>query len=360
MEKLQFAKSENESAFHQEVKDEVYGLLGHDRSHLGPDFWFWFKACFWAILCWGSYALVLSQVVVGVTAFFVALVFEVSGLLFGFSIGHEASHRLLSKRMGINRIFHFLSFLSVGVDPTLWGLRHIKSHHIYPNVEGSDIDIDKNPLLRLSLCHPWKPMHRYQHLYAPIAYALALVHSILWGDWVYLLSSEYQWIRDGHQKVKLWVNFVLFKVFHFTMLLILPYLILPYSFGQISILYLLFGAISSLIFIIMLVGTHFFLEASYPSPDSEGKLSTSWAVHNLATSCDWNPNSPIARFLSGGANCHAAHHLFPNICHTHYGKINPIIERVTNKYGITYHRKSLWEMMKSHFSHLREMGKAQG
>lgn len=355
MEKLQFTKAENEVAFHNEIKQEVYSLLGHDRSLIGPDLWFWSKATFWFVVCWGSYFLVVSQSVVGASAFFLTMLFQIAGLLFGFSIGHEASHRIISRTNWINHVFHFFSFLTVGVDPRLWGLRHIKSHHIYPNVEGSDIDIDKNPLLRLSPCHPWKPMYKYQHIYAPLAYSLALIHSVCWGDWVYLLSKEYEWIRDGESKRKLWATFLLFKALHFFMLLVLPSIFLPYSFIQIFLFYLLFGAISSLIFIVMLVGTHFFLEASYPSPD-DGKLSTSWAIHNLSTSCDWNPNSAVARFLSGGANCHAAHHLFPNICHVHYGKINPVIEKVTKKYGVPYHSKSLWEMMVSHFAHLKKMG----
>ena len=105
----------------------------------------------------------------------------------------------------------------------------------------------------------------------------------------------------------------------------------------------------------MLVGTHFFLEAEYPTAGEEGKLADSWATHNLKTSCDWNPDSPIARFFSGGANCHAAHHLFPNVCHIHYGKITPLIKSIADKHKVTYHHKSLLEMVKSHYLHLKKL-----
>ena len=105
----------------------------------------------------------------------------------------------------------------------------------------------------------------------------------------------------------------------------------------------------------MLVGTHFFLEASYYECENN-ELNSSWAIHQLKTSCDWNPNSKFARFLSGGSNCHAAHHLFPNICHTNYDKINSIIEETTKEYGYPYHKKTLLNMMVSHFKHLKKMG----
>lgn len=106
----------------------------------------------------------------------------------------------------------------------------------------------------------------------------------------------------------------------------------------------------------MLVGTHFFDGADYPQPEGEF-LEHTWAVHQLHTSCDWNANQGWARFLSGGSNCHAAHHLFPNICHTNYSEINQIISETTKQYSVPYHHKTLIEMMVSHFTHLNKMGK---
>jgi len=108
----------------------------------------------------------------------------------------------------------------------------------------------------------------------------------------------------------------------------------------------------------MLVGTHFFYEAEYYQLENN-ELESSWAVHQLKTSCDWNPNNRFARYLSGGSNCHAAHHLFPNICHTNYNKINKIIEFTTKEYGLPYHKKTLPNMMISHFRHLKKMGEVK-
>jgi linoleoyl-CoA desaturase len=355
MKQRTFLKPTNEAEFYRELKSEVHERLGRTKKQLGPNFWFYLKAGNWILLSWGTYLLILFGIIPSNLALYAAMLATLAGLLFGFSIGHEASHRLLSRRPLVNHIAHYLSFLTIGVDPLLWGLRHIRSHHIFPNVDGSDIDIDKNPLLRLSPAHPWEAKHQFQHIYAPIAYSLALAHSVFYGDWVYLVSKEYEWMRRGVSLPVLWISFVLFKLAHFSLLIIIPCLFLDYSCWTIIGSYFLCGAISSLVFIVMLVGTHFFEEAAYPQSNAAGMLPTSWAVHNLSTSCDWNPNSKFARFISGGANCHAANHLFPNICHIHYGKITPIIRSVTEKYGLMYHERTLLEMIYSHFRHLKQL-----
>lgn len=355
MQGLTFAKTSTGEHFVREVRARVMVQLETRRSKLGPNFVFWVKAGFWFTLCWGAYLLLLTGSVNGARAVFLAVVMSLSGLLLGFAVGHDASHGVLSRNRTVNDALHFVSFLTVGVDPLLWGLRHLRSHHMYPNVEGSDIDIDRNPLLRLSPTHPWKPKHRFQHLYAPLAYAAALAHSVFWGDWVYLLSPDYAWMRRGVSFRALWTRFMAFKIAHFLLMLLLPFALLPYSATTIVAVYLAAGAVASLAFILMLVGTHFFAEAAYPEP-KDGKLPTSWAEHNLLTSCDWNPKSAFSRFVSGGANCHAAHHLFPNICHTYYGEINEIIEGAAKAHSITYHQKTLTQMMVSHFKHLKRMG----
>jgi linoleoyl-CoA desaturase len=351
MQRVRFSESSATDPFYRVLHERAYALL----AHVGTDRYFWLKALFFFVTCWVTYALILLGALQGWCACLGAVVVALTGLLVGFSVGHDASHRVISRRDWVNKTLHFISFLSVGVDPILWGLRHIRSHHIYPNVHGSDIDIDKNPLLRLSPDHPWRPIHRYQHLYAPFAYCLALIHSVCWGDWLYLCSKEYRWMRKGIAPERLWLSFLLFKILHVGLMLVLPLMVLDYSPIAILCTYLIAGSLTSLVFIVMLVGTHFFDEAAFPAPSADARLPHSWARHNLETSCDWNPMSPFARFISGGANCHAAHHLFPNICHTHYGKLVGMISEETERFSIPYHSMSIQEMMISHFRLLRRL-----
>ncbi len=353
MKKLRFKNSSKEKEFYSTLRAKVYEELGQNIAKHG-DVNFWTKGIFWVAVCTISYSFLIntnSQFIF----WLLYLAFQLSGLLMGFCLGHDASHNTAFKNKFANQFLHFASFLTVGIDPLLWGLRHIRSHHLYANVEGSDIDIDKNPFLRLAPSHPWSKRHKYQYLYAPFVYMLALLHSVFMGDWIYLFSKEYAWMRKGVSKASLYVRFFLFKILYFTIVLYIPVQLTGFSFGFILLTYISTSAFTSLIFVIMLVGTHFFEEADYFEPQDE-TLEYSWAVHQLKTSCDWNPNSKFARIISGGANCHAAHHLFPNICHTNYDLINTIIDDVTTEYEYPYHKTSLLKMMKSHFRHLKKMG----
>jgi linoleoyl-CoA desaturase len=353
MKARKFRNSEKEKEFYRHLKNEVTLKLGNDLSQTG-DFNFWLKGIFWFLISYGAYYFLLSTNSPLVFWIFY-LIFQLAGLLTGFCLGHDASHNTAFKNKSANQVLHFFSFLTVGIDPLLWGLRHIRSHHLYANVEGSDIDIDKNPFLRLAPSHPWALKHKFQHIYAPFVYMLALLHSVFMGDWIYLFSKDYHWMRKGVPKAQLLFRFFIFKVFYFILVLVLPMVFTDFSFGFIFLAYISTSAFTSLVFVIMLVGTHFFEEAEYYEPQ-DNFIESSWAVHQLKTSCDWNPESKYARILSGGANCHAAHHLFPNICHTNYDRINDIIEKVTGEFKYPYHKMSLLQMMRSHFRHLKNMG----
>ncbi|MCZ8197992.1 MAG: fatty acid desaturase [Flavobacterium sp.] len=354
MKKLKFNKSADQKLFYSSLKNKVYSEIDVAKYSYGT-ISFWIKGLFWFIVAYGSY---MSLFLCDSKLYFwiLFLIFQLSGLLIGFSLGHDASHNTAFKNKKANQVLHFFSFITVGIDPLLWGLRHIRSHHLYANVEGSDIDIDENPFLRLAPCHKRKWFHSFQYIYAPFVYMLALLHSVFIGDWIYLFTKKYKWMRAGVNEVELYLRFSAFKIFYFLLVLVLPILFTNNHYYFIIITYLTSSAFTSLLFVVMLVGTHFFEEALYPDI-SDDMLTDSWAVHQLKTSCDWNANNYFAQFLSGGANCHAAHHLFPNLCHTSYDLINPIIEKETLSFQLPYHNKTLLNMMKSHFKHLKEMGK---
>ena len=350
-----FNKSEEEKHFYLVLKKRVYEKLGDTLIHYGNTK-FWVKGIFWFLICYLSYSLLFLDTISGVAFWFSYLVFQLAGLLIGFSLGHDASHNTAFKNKKLNNVLHFVSFLTIGIDPMLWGLRHIRSHHLYANVEGSDVDIDQNPLLRLSPTHPWESKHKYQVYYAPFVYMLTLLHSIFLSDWIYLFSKEYDWMKKGFSKIELYLRFFLYKILYFSIVLLIPILHSSLEWEYVLLAFVSTSAFTSLVFIVMLVGTHFFEEADYPLPKGKN-LEHSWAVHQLYTSCDWNADNSWARFFSGGSNCHAAHHLFPNICHVNYKEINEIIELTTLEHKFPYHHKTLIEMICSHFKHLKKMGK---
>lgn len=351
-----FKHIETERIFYNTLRKRVYKAL-EDVDFRTRKTQFWLKGLFWVIISYSAYFLSF-QTSYELAFWCLFLIFQLAGLLVGFSFGHDASHHTAFKSKRANHLLHLFSFLAIGIDPLLWGLRHLRSHHLYANIEGSDIDIDKNPFLRLAPSHPWTPKHKYQHYYAPFVYMLALLHSVFKKDWMYLFSADYAWMKKGIKKSQLIFRFLLFKLIYFSIVLLVPILFTDFSIAFISITYVTTSAFTSLVFVIMLVGTHFFYEATYYESEHH-ELESSWAVHQLRTSCDWNPQSKLARYISGGSNCHAAHHLFPNICHTNYDKINDIIAQTTLEFGFPYHVKSLPGILVSHFKHLKRMGICQ-
>jgi fatty acid desaturase len=50
------------------------------------------------------------------------------------------------------------------------------------------------------------------------------------------------------------------------------------------------------------------------------------------------------------------HHLFPQICHVHLGRLQPIVAEVAKEYGITYHTASYLDAYRTHFRALRRLG----
>jgi linoleoyl-CoA desaturase len=78
----------------------------------------------------------------------------------------------------------------------------------------------------------------------------------------------------------------------------------------------------------------------------------------LATSVDWAPESPLAIFISGGANAHAAHHLFPRLSHRHAAAATRIIRQTAREFAVPYNETSFAGMVRGHFRHLKALGES--
>jgi linoleoyl-CoA desaturase len=127
---------------------------------------------------------------------------------------------------------------------------------------------------------------------------------------------------------------------------------------QVMIGGLLMSFVASTVFVLLLIGTHFSNETEFPEVDAAGCIPHDWAEHALVTSLDWSPTSRLANFIAGGANAHAAHHLFPTVCHVHYISITRIIKETAAEFGIRYNETTLPRMVVSHLRFLKRLGRA--
>jgi linoleoyl-CoA desaturase len=348
---------EAQDGFHRVLKERVGLYFLRTGKSPRADRSILIKAIVFGGLIIGSYALVLAHPFPNWTLLPLAFVFGVASLLMAINIGHDAAHHVLFRSRFWNNFVQTVSFSLLGVSAYLWQMRHTKSHHIFPNVNGCDIDIDENPFLRLSPNQPWRRRHRYQHLYAPLAYIGVALHTVLWQDFVYLFKKRLANMADITHPPHQYVIFALCKAFYFGVVLAIPMSVLPLPWWEVLLGYLAMKAVASLVFVFLLIGTHFSDAAEFPAVAADGSLGHSWAVHNLVTACDWAPHSRLAHFFVGGVNAHASHHLFPRVSHAHYRAIARIIEDTAVEFGMPYHKLTLLGIIRSHFRFLWNMGR---
>jgi linoleoyl-CoA desaturase len=356
MHAIRFAHEEEDSFYHETKRRvEVYfHETGHSRFATPA---VWCKAGLFGLLILGSYSLILLNLEPSWTLLPLSFVFGVSALLMAINIGHDASHHVLFRSPFWNDVAHALSFWPLGVSAYLWRMRHTKSHHIFPNVNGCDIDIDENPFLRLSPNQPWRPHFQLQHFYAPFAYIFVALYTILWQDMVYLSKSRLANMTNIRHPWHQYVVFALSKLVYFAVIVVLPMVVLPLPWWQVLAGYLAMMAFASLVFVFLLIGTHFSDVTEFPAIMRDGSVGRTWSAHNLATACDWAPHSSLAHFFVGGVNAHASHHLFPNVSHGHYRAIARIIETTAAEFGVGYNKLSLFGIIASHFRFLRQMAR---
>ena len=279
-----------------------------------------------------------------------------SGILLAFNASHDAVHDSLFSDKKHNRIAHYIIFNLQGVNATLWKKRHISSHHIFPNVDGCDADIDNNPFIRLSSSHKLKTIHKYQHLYAPLLYCLYTLQWILIKDFVYLSKKEIANMKDLSYTKSFILEVFLLKVFYLIYMIGFPYYFSEASLTMILWSFLFMHGFISIFFVLTLIISHLTTETSFPKADKLGFLPSCYHEHQLSVSLDYHPTNKVANWIFGGFNSHAAHHLFPKIPHTLYTVITPTIKEMTDKFSMPYNELSIIKAIHSHFKYLEQLG----
>lgn len=279
-----------------------------------------------------------------------------SGILLAFNASHDAVHGTLFLNNTYNTIAHYLIFNLQGVNATLWKKRHISSHHIFPNVDGCDADIDNNPFIRLSSSHKLKKIHKFQHLYAPLIYCLYTIHWIFIKDFIYLFKKEVANMKDLSYSRKFISEVILLKIFYLIYMIAIPYYFSEIELSKVLISFFIMHGFISIFFVLTLIISHLTTETSFPKYDKNGYLPTCYHEHQLSVSLDYHPKNKIANWIFGGFNSHAAHHLFPKLPHTLYTIITPEIQKAAIKFSMPYNELNIINAIHSHFIYLKKLG----
>lgn len=314
------------------------------------------KAVLYISLYWTLYVLIISGSFSSWQTIGLYALLGMAGLLVAFNISHDATHGTLTPFPWLNKTVYYLTFNPLGTDAYLWDIRHNQSHHLYPNVDDCDADIDNNFLIRLSPNRPLLPHHRWQYLYAPVLYLFYTLHWVFIKDLRYLFRKNLANLRNMTHPWWEIAGFFMAKAIYFFYLIIAPIWLFGIPWETVLAGFVALHFAMSYFFLFTNIMNHHSQEADFPARDAEGYLPGSWATHQMDTCLDFHPTSKVWGFFFGGFNAHCAHHLFPNVCHVHYSAISRMIIETAAEYGVNHKQSTWWKSLFSHFRHLHDLG----
>lgn len=310
------------------------------------------KLFFYTILVTGCYALLF---IVESPALFIFsfVLFGLFLLLLAFNFAHDLSHNTVFKNKVLNNFGFTCIYTLAGAHAESWKQRHIHSHHYAPNVEGYDSDLSISQLIRVTPGSKTSWYHKYQHLYAPVAYTTYSLFWVFVKDFV-LLYSPNDIVKEKGLIYHLW--FWTQKIFYVSYIVLVPLLFSTQPWHIIITGFLLMHMVQSLFLLFTFFMTHHVESTAYPTTNENGTINSSWLMNQESSSNDMHPFSKTANFILGGFNNHIAHHLFPHIHHVHYPQVSRIIYRELREKGIQPNYTSYVGGIISHLKHLKQMG----
>lgn len=272
----------------------------------------------------------------------------------GFNVMHDSAHGSFSKHDWLNNVMGY-SLNLMGGDVYLWKTKHNMIHHSFTNIDGLDDDIDIQPVMRISNNQQRLWIHRFQHIYGFIFYALNYAFWVFYFDFLKYFTGKVG--ETKIKKYKFWdhVSFWATKLTYFTMFLVLPMFLVGVV--ETIIGYLTLTSVCGIVIAIVFQLAHVVEEAKFPEP-VEGKVDVEWAVHQINTTSNFATKNKIVSWFTGGLNYQVEHHLFPRISHVHYPAINEIVKDTCAKFGVTYNEhRTVLSAVRSHVVHLRQVGR---
>lgn len=273
----------------------------------------------------------------------------------GFNVMHDACHGSYSSKKWMNELMgHSLNAL--GGTAFFWKQKHNIIHHTYTNIEGMDDDIAATKLLRQSPTQEWWRIHRYQHIYLPLAYSMMIFMWAFFKDFQRYFTKKIHTTAlqpmDRKEHFIFWTSKVMYAVFY----IVIPILCvgwLPWLIG-----YLTMGLVLGMVLSYTFQLAHAVEGPEFNSVGIEDKLiETEWAAHQVKTTANFAPRNRVVNWFVGGLNFQVEHHLFPRICHIHYPAISPIVERTCKQFNLPYYSfETVAASLVSHTLTMKKLG----
>ncbi|MEZ4586859.1 MAG: fatty acid desaturase [Gemmatimonadales bacterium] len=198
---------------------------------------------------------------------------------------------------------------------------------MHTNIDGVDEDLTVSPLLRLSPGAPLRGVHRFQHVYAFLAYGMATVFWVFVKDFKYFFQRNLGPYQDKRHPTGEWINLFVTKAIYYSWSIVLPLMVLSLPWWQFAIAYLVMHLTAGAILGIVFQLAHVVEGTEHPLPDGEGRMEHQWLPPPRdGDDSNFARENRLLTWYVGGLNYQVEHHLFPKICSEHYPAIGPIVE----------------------------------
>jgi linoleoyl-CoA desaturase len=255
----------------------------------------------------------------------------------GTSVMHDSNHGAYAENDKVNNLLGSVLNL-LGGYALNWKIQHNILHHTYTNIEGLDEDIDAGFIIRMSPDKPLRKFHRFQHLYAWVAYCVMNLFWITIKDYKVLFKYHKNGllIKQKTTLTKALIELSLLKVVYVAYMIVIPIMFSGVAWQHVLYGFLAMHLLAGFGLACIFQPAHVVETSDFSSPTDDRKMENNWAVHQVLNTADFAPNNKLVSWFIGGLNFQIEHHLFPHICHIHYPKIAPIVKDVAREHGINY------------------------
>jgi len=275
----------------------------------------------------------------------------------GFNVMHDACHGSYSSHKWVNSALS-LTLNALGGNSFIWKFKHNILHHTYPNVDGIDDDIAKNPLMRQAVTQKWLPIHKFQHFYVVVVYAITSVAWVFFMDFQKYFKRKVLDTPLPKMVIKEHLIFWLSKFLYLLFYIAIPVSIVgwqKWALGFVSF-NIVMGFTLAIVFQLAHVVEHTKFE--HVPPGGVKRVENEWAIYQISSTANFATSNVILSWLVGGLNFQVEHHLFPRISHVHYLAINKIVKQKCLQHNISYNEfPSMITAVGSHFKMMKEFGR---
>lgn len=305
----------------------------------------------------GLYALIISNIFKSYGLIFVQIGFHWMSFVVWNGIAHDAHHKAYTPNRVLNRILLFSGDL-VGVSSYIMDFNHVRAHHSAVNVPMHDVAIDDYAIFRFHPDRPLKWYHRWQHIYINIFYLIPTLFKLLIFDYFSLMRKYIGAVKTGRHPVLSIIYLTITKIGVIYLTLILPLTILDAPRWIIITGFLLGHFIAGLTLSLIFQITHLCDFSRFSNVEANGEsLENSFAIHVIENTSTFAPDNIFITYFSGGLNHHTIHHLFPEICQTHFTALTRILKETAREYGIPFKiYPTFLAALKSHYRLLKKLG----